>query len=365
MTCQKQKHAKTKNACCQFGDLETASYTRGMSIKEHPPQHYIHNEYELHVPVLLDASLDLLQPEEGESYLDLTAGYGGHAEAFLTITKNFSAATLVDRDENAISHLEKFARKGATLLHADFVSAANKLITDGKTFDVIVVDLGVSSPQLDQGERGFSFMRNGPLDMRMDPSQTVSAATVVNTYSPAKLAEIIIRYGEERPQFAKRIANEIVKRRPLTTTGELAELVLHLHRGKWQKSHPATRTFQALRIEVNQELSQVEAILPLLPSLLHQNGRVGVISFHSLEDRLVKRFFKDQAEAGFEAELMLLNKKPLDGAIYDVHNPRSRSAKLRGAVKINKEGDSNHANPNQSTKRISRTKSSGTSKIVS
>ena len=167
----------------------------------------------------------------------------------------------------------------------------------------------------------------------MDPSQAVSAATVVNTYSPTKLAEIITRYGEERPQFAKRIAAEICKRRPLSTTKELAELVVHLHRGKWQKTHPATRTFQALRIEVNQELAQVEAMLPLLPGLLHQNGRVGVISFHSLEDRLVKRFFKEQAEAGYEAELTLLNKKPLDGATYDVHNPRSRSAKLRGAVK--------------------------------
>ncbi|NLA42647.1 16S rRNA (cytosine(1402)-N(4))-methyltransferase RsmH [Candidatus Saccharibacteria bacterium] len=308
-----------------------------MSIKEHPPQLSTSKKYELHVPVMLGATVDLLRPKLGERYLDLTAGYGGHAEAFLAVTKNFSGATLVDRDENAIAKLESFKSKGATLLHADFVSAAKKLITDCQTFDVIVVDLGVSSPQLDQSERGFSFMKDGPLDMRMDPSQTVSAATVVNTYSPDRLAEIIIRYGEERPQFAKRIAAEICKRRPLSTTGELAELIMHLHRGKWQKTHPATRTFQALRIEVNQELAQVEAILPLLPSLLHQNGRVGVISFHSLEDRLVKRFFKEQSEAGYEAELKLLNRKPLDGATYDVHNPRSRSAKLRGAVK-NKQG---------------------------
>lgn len=304
-----------------------------MSIKEHPPQPRTPGEYELHVPVLLEASLNLLQPRAGETYLDLTAGYGGHAQAFLDSTKNFTGAVLVDRDENAIRELDRFARNGATLLHTDFVSAARQLVTDGQTFDVIVVDLGVSSPQLDRGERGFSFTKNGPLDMRMDPSQTLSASDVVNTYSPDKLADIITRYGEERPQFAKRIAAEIGKRRPLTTTSELAELVVNLHRGRWQKTHPATRTFQALRIEVNQELAQVEAVLPLLPRLLHQNGRVGVISFHSLEDRLVKRFFKEQADSGYEAELTLLNKKPLDGATYDAHNPRSRSAKLRAAVK--------------------------------
>ena len=304
-----------------------------MSIKEHPPHLRTSKEYELHVPVLLDATLDLLNPQPGETYLDLTVGYGGHAEAFLAATKNSAGAVLVDRDENAIGELQRFEQNGATLLHTDFVSAARQLAADGKTFDVIVVDLGVSSPQLDRGERGFSFTKNGPLDMRMDPSQPLSASEVVNTYSYDSLVDILVRYGEERLQFARRIAAEICKRRPLTTTSELADLVVTLHRGKWQRTHPATRTFQALRIEVNQELAQVEAVLPLLPRLLHQNGRVGVISFHSLEDRLIKRFFKEQAEAGYEAELTLLNKKPLDGATYDVHNPRSRSAKLRGAVK--------------------------------
>jgi 16S rRNA (cytosine1402-N4)-methyltransferase len=304
-----------------------------MSIKEHPPQLPTLKEYELHVPVLLDATLDLLAPKEGERYLDLTAGYGGHAEAFLAITKNSTEAVLVDRDENAIRELVRFTKSGATLMHTDFVSAAEELVANGQTFDVVVVDLGVSSPQLDQGERGFSFTKNGPLDMRMDPSQPLSAKDVVNTYSLQRLADMIEVYGEEKRQFAKRIAAEIGKRRPLSTTHELAELVVSLHRGKWQKIHPATRTFQALRIEVNQELAQVEAVLPLLPRLLHQNGRVGVISFHSLEDRLVKRFFKEQSDAGYEARLALINKKPLDGATYDVHNPRSRSAKLRGAVK--------------------------------
>jgi 16S rRNA (cytosine1402-N4)-methyltransferase len=304
-----------------------------MSFKEHPPQPVTPKEYELHVPVLLNATLDLLTPQEGESYLDLTAGYGGHAEAFLDITKNYSDSVLVDRDENAISKLGRFSEKGVQLLHTDFVSAAHDLIKEGRRFNLVVVDLGVSSPQLDQDERGFSFTKNGPLDMRMDPRQAISAADVVNTYSPKDLVDILIRYGEEKRGFANKIATEICKRRPLSTTKELADLILSLHRGKWQRTHPATRTFQALRIEVNQELAQVEAILPLLPSLLHQNGRVGVISFHSLEDRPVKQFFKEQSDSGFEAELVLLAKKPIDGATYDVHNPRSRSAKLRGAVK--------------------------------
>lgn len=305
-----------------------------MSIKEHvPPQSHAPKEYELHVPVLLDATLELLAPKEGESYLDLTAGYGGHAEAFLEKTKNFTDSALVDRDEYAIEHLEAFAARGVRLLHTDFVSAAHELIAAQKKFDIVVVDLGVSSPQLDQARRGFSFAKPGPLDMRMDRSQTTTAETIVNTYSQEALLDIIMRYGEEQRSFARRIAAGIVEKRPFSSTTELADMIAHLHRGKWQRVHPATRTFQALRIEVNQELAQVEAILPLLPRLLHQNGRVGVISFHSLEDRLVKQFFKEQSSAGFEAELQLLNKKPLDGATYDVHNPRSRSAKLRGAVK--------------------------------
>lgn len=305
-----------------------------MSIKEHvPPQSPAPKEYELHVPVLLDATLELLQPKEGESYLDLTAGYGGHAEAFLEKTQNFTDSALVDRDEYAIKHLERFRTKGTAVYNTDFVSAARELITNQKQFDIVVVDLGVSSPQLDQATRGFSFTKPGPLDMRMDRSQATSAETIVNTYSRDDLVTIIMKYGEEQRGFARRIAQAIVESRPFSNTKELADMIAHLHRGKWQKTHPSTRTFQALRIEVNQELAQVEAMLPLLPSLLHQNGRVGVISFHSLEDRLVKQFFKEQADAGFEAELQLLNKKPLDGATYDVHNPRSRSAKLRGAVK--------------------------------
>lgn len=296
-----------------------------MSIKEHPPQ--------IHVPVLLDASLETLHPIQGENYLDLTAGYGGHARRFLEKTENYTDSVLVDRDDYAISHLDEFKQKGVTLLHTDFVSGARRLIEEGRQFSIVFVDLGVSSPQLDQDERGFSFTHSGPLDMRMDRRQETSAETLVNTASKDELIRIITEYGEEPIGFARRIADAIVANRPLHTTGELAELVKTQYRGKWKKIHPATRTFQALRIAVNEELRQVEELLPLLPKLLKKGGRVGIISFHSLEDRLVKRYFAEQKNAGFEAEFEILTKKPLSGDIYDVHNPRSRSSKLRVAVK--------------------------------
>lgn len=295
-----------------------------MSIKEHPPHH---------VPVLLDATLDQLKPISGENYLDLTAGYGGHARQILATTNNYEDSTLVDRDDYAISHLNEFEQKGVRLLHTDFVSAARQLSEEGKQFNLVLIDLGVSSPQLDQHERGFSFTKNGPLDMRMDRRQEVSADTLVNTATRDELVRIITTYGEEPVGFARRIAEAITTNRPIRQTEELAELIKQSYRGKWKKIHPATRTFQALRIAVNQELRQVEEVLPLLPKLLKQGGRVGIISFHSLEDRLVKRYFAEQASAGYEAELEILTKKPLSGDIYDVHNPRSRSAKLRVAVK--------------------------------
>lgn len=295
-----------------------------MSIKEHPPQH---------VPVLLDATLDTLHPIEGENYLDLTAGYGGHARRVLEKTKNYEASVLVDRDSFAIAELGDFTEKGVTLLHTDFVSAAHSLVEEGRQFDIVLVDLGVSSPQLDKSERGFSFTHDGPLDMRMDRRQDVSAETLVNRAKKDELIHIIRTYGEEPIGFARRIADAIVTNRPIRTTKQLADLVVSVHVGKWKKIHPATRTFQALRIAVNQELRQVEELMPLIPKLLTSGGRVGIISFHSLEDRLVKQYFNEQKNAGYEAELQLLTKKPLAGDIYDVHNPRSRSAKLRAAVK--------------------------------
>lgn len=290
--------------------------------------------YKLHTPVLLDATLDLLVPQKGENYLDLTAGYGGHAGAILEKTGEYSHSVLVDRDDYALGKLSKFKQKGTRLLHDDFVSAAQALIDEGKRFALILIDLGVSSPQLDQGERGFSFQNSGPLDMRMDRRQELTAAQVVNTMDADELARIIRQYGEEQASVARRIANAIVAARPLERTDELAELILNEFNGRRGRIHPATRTFQALRIAVNAELKQVAAVLPLLPQLLLPGGRVAVISFHSLEDRLVKRYFAEETKAGYEAELKVLTKKPIDGALSDVHNPRARSSKLRVAVKI-------------------------------
>lgn len=291
---------------------------------EHPPHH---------IPVLLEATLRELAPKAGESYLDLTAGYAGHAKAVLNVTGEYKESVLVDRDDYAIQHLAPLENQGIRLMHTDFATAAKQLVKEGKAFDLILIDLGVSSPQLDQGERGFSFSHNGPLDMRMDRRGGQTAADLLQNISVSELATIIHEYGEEPYTQAKHLAEEIVAHRPFKDTETLAELIKHSYRGRIGRIHPATRTFQALRIAVNDELGQIKAVLPLLPRLLHKGGRVGVISFHSLEDRLVKRFFKEQLEAGFEAELDILTKHPISGATDDVHNPRSRSAKLRVAVK--------------------------------
>ncbi|NTW61283.1 16S rRNA (cytosine(1402)-N(4))-methyltransferase RsmH [Candidatus Saccharibacteria bacterium] len=286
-----------------------------------------------HVPVLLEAVLDTLKPSLGESYLDLTAGYGGHASRILGVTENWADSVLVDRDSNAIKCLEPLSEKGVRLIHSDFVSAAKQLASEGCQFDMILADLGVSSPQLDQASRGFSFTNSGPLDMRMDQRQALSANTLVNKASTDELEYIINRYGEEPIKLARSIAKTIARARPLYETGKLAELIKKNYRGKWGKIHPATRTFQAIRIAVNDELKQVEDLLPILPRLLKPGGRVGIISFHSLEDRIVKQFFKEQFEAGFEGELIPVTKKPITGSNDDVHNPRARSSKLRVAVK--------------------------------
>jgi 16S rRNA (cytosine1402-N4)-methyltransferase len=299
-----------------------------MSITVQPPQKLEH------IPVLLDSTLEILNPQVGESYLDLTAGYGGHASRILSITGNYAESVLVDRDDYAIERLKPLSDKGVRLLCTDFVAATRQMIDEGQTFNLILVDLGVSSPQLDQSERGFSFTNSGPLDMRMDRRQVLSAETLINNASETELTRIITEYGEEPTTFASEIARTIVKNRPLSQTKELADLVKNIYRGKWKKIHPATRTFQAIRIAVNDELKQIEDLLPLLPRLLKPGGRVGIISFHSLEDRLVKRYLKEQFDAGYEAELLPLTKKPILGSDYDVHNPRARSSKLRAAVKI-------------------------------
>lgn len=286
----------------------------------------------LHIPVLLSEVMANLSPRPGEKYLDLTAGYGGHAKSILDVTLNYKDSVLVDRDDFAIEYLKtKFPRE-LTLTHTDFYSAVLQLIECGNTFDIILADFGVSSLQLDLASRGFSFKNDGPLDMRMDQKQVLKASDIVNKYSERDLAEIFVRYGEEKPGRAKMLAREIVTHRPIMTTKELADLIAK--KSKYGSTHPATKVFQAIRIVVNDELKEIENTLPLLPKLLNQNGRLGLITFHSLEDRLVKDFFKEASSHGEESELTLKTKKPIIAEPDElVINPRARSAKLRVAVR--------------------------------
>lgn len=292
-----------------------------------------HTPQQLHQPVLLDQVVELLAPAAGQTYLDLTAGYAGHARAIADRIGGFETVTLVDRDENAIAELKQYESLGATLVHDDFAHFAESAVEAGEVYDMVLVDFGVSSPQLDRAERGFSIQASGPLDMRMDQRQAKSAYTLVNKLSEKDLMRIIVTYGEERPSRAAQIARAIVRNRPHRTTEDLAKAILSTHRGPHQKVHPATRTFQAIRIALNDELGQIERLLNVLPQLLAPGGRVAFISFHSLEDRLVKQFINEQSKAGYEAEFDTLAKKPILGKTDDVHNPRARSAILRAAVK--------------------------------
>ena len=286
----------------------------------------------LHIPVLLSEVLVSLNPKPGEAYLDLTAGYGGHASKILDVTQNYKDSVLVDRDNFAANYLEREFSSDITIMNEDFYSAVLQLIECGKTFDIILADFGVSSPQLDREERGFSFKHDGPLDMRMDQGQSLTADEVVNHYSERELADIFIRFGEEKPGRAKLLAREIVHSRPVKSTKELADIILG--KSRYSKTHPAARVFQAIRIAVNDELGEIEKTLPLLPKLLNQNGRVGIITFHSLEDRLVKDYFKEVSSFGEESELKIVTKKPIIAENQElVINPRARSAKLRVATR--------------------------------
>lgn len=296
--------------------------------KNIPPQ-----QLHIHIPVLLEQVVAQLAPRPGESYCDLTAGFGGHARAVLALTKAPEKAVLVDRDQMAIDALEPLARSGVTLVHDSYADYAEKASEAGKRFDMILVDLGVSSPQFDKASRGFSLKREGPLDMRMDQRQQRTAADVVNGASRAELVELLVQYGEEPTKQALKIATAIIQARPVRTTEQLAHVILSTHRGAYTKTHPATRTFQAIRIAINDELGQLTRLLKVAPNLLNPGGRIAIISFHSLEDRLVKRFFVEQAKAGYEAELTLLTKKAIRGKLLDDTNPRARSASLRAAVK--------------------------------
>jgi len=284
--------------------------------------------------VLCEATVSYLAPKQGEKYLDLTAGYGGHADKILEVTQNYKEAVLVDRDGNAIEYLRvKYHEVKPEIVHEDFYSAALRLIESGKLFDIILADFGVSSPQLDQGKRGFSFAHDNRLDMRMDERQELDAWRVVNKWSERDLTEMFVRYGEEREGRARLLVREITHNRPIDTTGELAEIIKS--RSGHSKKHPATQVFQAIRMVVNDETEQIRKTLPLITKLLAPGGRVGLISFHSLEDRLVKNYLLEASGRGVESELKILTRKPvIAGQEELVNNPRARSAKLRVAMRV-------------------------------
>lgn len=289
-----------------------------------------------HLPVLAEEVIECLRPKKGESYLDLTAGYGGHARKVLALTVAPGKSLLVDRDEQAISALKQELPQ-VTIWHSDFLSACQKLVEESKNFDMIFADLGISSPHIDIPDRGFSLSHSGPLDMRMDRRQELTAEKLVNDSSEEQLARLLREGGEEAE--AHKIARAIISHRPLKTTDELARVIAKTAgpTAKLRRIHPATRAFQALRIAVNDELEQLAASLPLMEKLLAPGGRLAIISFHSLEDRLVKQFLADRAGDGYDAEMSLITKKPLrptEGELLT--NPRARSARLRAAVKIKK-----------------------------
>jgi 16S rRNA (cytosine1402-N4)-methyltransferase len=283
-----------------------------------------------HHPVLLESVIELLKPQKGQSYLDMTAGYGGHAAEIIELIGSTGTASLIDRDVFAVQELEKkFAgSRNVEIIHSDYEKAASDLVGRGKQYDMVLADLGVSSPHLDMPERGFSFKSNGPLDMRMDQQQTTTAADLIKTLTEEELADVFKRYGEE-PQN-KRIARELKLLENLETTDDLVRFLTEEF-GEYKARSVMPKVFQALRIAVNDELGQLERTLGLLPSLIKKDGRIAIISFHSLEDRLVKRAFKN-ASLGLEPELTLLTKKPIKGKQFDSH-PRARSAMLRVAVK--------------------------------
>ncbi|MEK7484060.1 MAG: 16S rRNA (cytosine(1402)-N(4))-methyltransferase RsmH [Planctomycetota bacterium] len=290
----------------------------------------------IHQPVMVQEFLNFLPLSPNPLLLlDCTLGFGGHTLAFLEKYPDGSVLGM-DRDSEILeltrAHLQDKAERVA-IHHADFTELETLLKAAPKKPDVILMDLGISSYQLDQSNRGFSFQQDGPLDMRMDPTQSFTAQDILETYSQEQLAEVLWKYGDER--FSRQIARKIIevrKKHPLQTTQQLAQLICSVYR-KRTKIHPATRTFQALRIEVNQELETLENGLDAAFHSLDSGGRLIVISFHSGEDRIVKnkfRFYQKELKK-FE----LLTKKPRTPSLEEIHqNSRSRSALMRAGVKL-------------------------------
>jgi 16S rRNA (cytosine1402-N4)-methyltransferase len=303
-----------------------------------------------HKPVLATELVELLAPQPGQVAVDCTFGGGGHARRVASVLGLEGTMICIDRDPAAAERFRRFADEvtcRTRFLDADFAEGLRALRGEGVHPDMIYMDLGISSLQVDEWERGFSYSYDAPLDMRMDSRQELSAADVVNEWPESRIAQAIKRYGEER--YAGGIARQIVRRRPLRSTAELVEAVKAgmPAAARFGGGHPAKRTFQALRIAVNGELDSLEDALPTAWSMLPVGGRLAAISFHSLEDRRVKRFLADRARGcicppelpvcvcGREPEAELLTRRPLAPSAEEVaENPRSKSAHLRAAAKI-------------------------------
>ena len=304
----------------------------------------------IHVPVLLDEVIEGLQAWQGGDFVDCTIGSGGHAAAILEKSLPSGRLLGIDADPEAIKigqHRLSNYSGGVTLVNDNFVNL--EAICTRYHFhpvDGILFDLGVSSLQLDTAERGFSFHLDAPLDMRFDPGQSLTASDIVNGYSEQELAKLIEKYGEEH--HSRRIARRIVQNRPIATTVELARLVGQVPGSRRARIHPATRTFMALRIAVNSELQNLELALKQTINVLRPRGRLAVISYHSLEDRIVKQFMRYAASScvcppgavvcrcGHVPTLKLISRKVIKPTSLEIEsNPRSRSAKLRIAERLN------------------------------
>jgi 16S rRNA (cytosine1402-N4)-methyltransferase len=306
-----------------------------------------------HRPVLVSETIQALQPESGGRFIDATVGGGGHAEKLLESTAPDGLLLGIDADPSAIlaarHRLQRFEGR-VTLVEAFFDALEPLAIENGfQASHGLVFDLGVSSPQLDLPERGFSFQTEAPLDMRFGPSVPETAADLVNSRSMSELEQIFKEYGEER--YARRVARRIVDERrhgPIDTTSRLADIVTGAKPfSRGEKIHPATRVFQGLRIAVNDELNRLRRALPQALEVLQVGGRLAVISFHSLEDRIVKQFMRQEARGcicpptapictcGRKPTLRIITRRPITASVEEVRaNPRARSAKLRTAERI-------------------------------
>jgi 16S rRNA (cytosine1402-N4)-methyltransferase len=305
-----------------------------------------------HVPVLAEEVRRLLAVQPGETVVDATFGAGGHAALLVSDLGRRGKLIAIDRDPSVRPYFERLRRRAAVqvrFLRGDFAAVLRQLADNGVQADAVLLDLGVSSMQIDRPERGFSYATDAPLDMRMDPSAESSARELINGLPERELARIFKDYGEER--YARQIAKAIVRRRrerPFERTGDLVETIKSAipAPARFGDGHPAKRVFQALRIAVNDELGSLEEALPSALELLRPGGRLAVISFHSLEDRIVKRFLRDEERGctcppdfpicvcGREPALRAVQRRPIRPSAEETAvNPRAGSARLRAAVK--------------------------------